>query len=152
MIGEALLVIVPALCGFGASVVTQVLVARKDRMMMALEAKRDQGEHELKLQAQRSQLERSAADLATRYLMTRQRELGMIERIIREGGGDFEQLLYIAHNLKGTGTSYGFPEITRLGAAMEEAGRKRDLAEYTRHYEELATHVRSIPAPTGSIG
>lgn len=34
--------------------------------------------------------------------------------------GDYAQLLEDFHKLKGTGTTYGLPEITELGALVEE--------------------------------
>ena len=40
---------------------------------------------------------------------------------------DFEHLRTAAHNLKGTGESYGFPDVTRIGALLEARGDNSEL-------------------------
>ena len=42
------------------------------------------------------------------------------------GEGDYERIATLAHNLKGTGAAYGFPEISVIGAEMEAAAKVRD--------------------------
>jgi hypothetical protein len=37
--------------------------------------------------------------------------------------GDFEQIRCLGHNIKGSGGSYGFDEISRIGLALEHAAR-----------------------------
>ncbi len=59
------------------------------------------------------------------------------EIIIAAKTGAFAQAARLAHNLKGTGTSYGFAEITRAGAAMEEAARSGAGAELERQASTL---------------
>jgi signal transduction histidine kinase/DNA-binding response OmpR family regulator len=40
---------------------------------------------------------------------------------------DFATIQKIAHDCKGTGAGYGFPDLSRIGAAMENAARTFDL-------------------------
>ncbi len=39
---------------------------------------------------------------------------------------DFETIENIGHNLKGNGISFGFPELSQLGASMEISARESD--------------------------
>jgi CheY-like chemotaxis protein/HPt (histidine-containing phosphotransfer) domain-containing protein len=57
---------------------------------------------------------------------------------------DFEALRIAGHNMKGTGLSYGFPEITQTGALMELAARSRDEDELRRQIDSLAAYLDQI--------
>lgn len=46
--------------------------------------------------------------------------------------GDAEGARMVGHKMKGTGSSYGFPHLTELGAAIERAALVGDLAEAAR--------------------
>jgi hypothetical protein len=46
-------------------------------------------------------------------------------------------------NHKGTGTSYGFPDITRLGAAAERAAKESDKPEVSRQMADLFACVEA---------
>jgi HPt (histidine-containing phosphotransfer) domain-containing protein len=97
------------------------------------------------LAQRQTELDRAATELSMRYLVSRQRELRIIERLIEEG--DFEELRVIAHNLKGTGSAYGYSKITNYGTLMEQAAKERNVDEFLRHYGPFAVYVRSVPAP-----
>jgi CheY-like chemotaxis protein/HPt (histidine-containing phosphotransfer) domain-containing protein len=61
---------------------------------------------------------------------------------------DFATMQKIGHNCKGTGTGYGFPEISRLGLALEQAAKACDitlLATFVDRFE------RSVEAACESI-
>ena len=50
----------------------------------------------------------------------------------------------IGHNLKGSGLSYGFAEISRIGADMELAARNQDQAMLQQCCTELDEYVRRV--------
>jgi len=52
--------------------------------------------------------------------------------------GDFSVLQTIAHNWKGTGVGYGFPEITRLGTEIELAAKAADGDSLPALIEQVA--------------
>ena len=52
------------------------------------------------------------------FLTNRWRDLEKMQAVL--AAGDFAALRTIAHNCKGTGTGYGFPEISSLGAQLEQ--------------------------------
>jgi HPt (histidine-containing phosphotransfer) domain-containing protein len=64
------------------------------------------------------------AALVPRFLANRTADIGKIRAAL--AGGDFEAIRAAGHGMKGAGGGYGFPEISRLGAAMEEGARRRD--------------------------
>jgi HPt (histidine-containing phosphotransfer) domain-containing protein len=66
------------------------------------------------------------AALVPRFLANRAADVGKIRAAL--AGGDFEAIRAAGHGMKGAGGGYGFPEISRLGAGMEEGARRRDAA------------------------
>src|ERR1035438_7967103 len=66
------------------------------------------------------------AALVPRFLANRAADVDRIRRAL--AGADFEAIRIAAHGMKGAGGGYGFPEISRLGAAMEESARRGDAA------------------------
>ncbi len=49
---------------------------------------------------------------------------------------DFDEIKFIGHNMKGSGSSFGFPEITAAGQALENAAGQRDNSGVRLAYEE----------------
>jgi len=66
------------------------------------------------------------AALVPRFLANRAADVGKIRAAL--AGADFEAIHSAAHGMKGGGGGYGFAEISRLGAAMEEGALRRDAA------------------------
>ncbi len=60
--------------------------------------------------------------------------------------GDFGTIQSIAHNCKGIGTGYGFPDITNLGAAIERAAKALDAEELTESLGEFDCHLQAVSA------
>lgn len=56
---------------------------------------------------------------------------------------DFERLRVLSHSLKGSGSSFGFAELTRLGGELERHAESRDGAAFAqqlatlKHYLEI---------------
>ncbi len=50
---------------------------------------------------------------------------------------DFAAVQTIGHNCKGTGVGYGFPDISRLGSAIEAAARVSDAGELEESLSEF---------------
>jgi HPt (histidine-containing phosphotransfer) domain-containing protein len=60
------------------------------------------------------------------------------------GAGDFETARSLGHQLKGSGGGYGFPEITRLGAEIEEAAKHHEGERLSRLAESLSEYLSAI--------
>ncbi len=50
---------------------------------------------------------------------------------------DLRSIATLAHNMRGTGASYGFPELSALGDALQEAGKRGDGEAIERLVVEL---------------
>ena len=61
------------------------------------------------------------------YLARRRQEVQVIRDLIDQS--DFERIRVLAHNMKGSGAGYGFPELSKLGAAIEKAAKAQQAAE-----------------------
>lgn len=56
---------------------------------------------------------------------------------------DFAAIQYIAHNCKGIGTGYGFPEFSRMGSTIETAAKARDVIELEKSIRQFAEYIES---------
>ena len=57
---------------------------------------------------------------------------------------DYEALSQLAHRIRGEGGSYGFEELTEIGAALEIAANAQDLAAIRKSAQELTTYLNSV--------
>jgi len=86
-------------------------------------------------------------DPAARHLLPRFIELchndvaGMRSAL---DAGDFDSLRKTGHKLKGAGGSYGFDDITRIGAAVEGAAKSADGTRSRELIEELARYLERV--------
>lgn len=87
-------------------------------------------------------LERQIAALVPRFLAHRAADVGKLRAAVAEA--DFETIRATAHRMKGAGGAYGFPEISRLGAALEECARARDAAAITGLVANLEDYLGRV--------
>ncbi|MCK4738746.1 MAG: Hpt domain-containing protein [Deltaproteobacteria bacterium] len=70
------------------------------------------------------------------------------ENVLRLRGaleaGDFEVVQHLGHDMKGTGTGYGFQLITELGAGIEAAGKAKDREEGFLLVKELEGYLSNL--------
>lgn len=59
---------------------------------------------------------------------------------------DWGRLRTLAHQLKGAGGSYGFPNLSRLGAEMEQAFQRRSSERVAEFLSELKLLTRAALA------
>lgn len=86
------------------------------------------------------------AALVPRFLGNRAADVGKIRAAL--AGADFEAVRVAAHGMKGAGGGYGFPEISRLGAAMEEGAQRRDAAAISALVASLEAFLARIEIRT----
>ena len=87
------------------------------------------------------QIPEGMEQLARNYLAARRKEAPVFQDFLEHS--DFDGIRRLAHNLKGTGTSYGFPDITRLGAAAERAAKESDKPEVSKQIADLFAYVEA---------
>jgi HPt (histidine-containing phosphotransfer) domain-containing protein len=57
---------------------------------------------------------------------------------------DLDAVYRMGHQMKGAGGSYGFQEITRFGAAIEQAAKAEDRVQLRGLVEQLADYLRRV--------
>jgi HPt (histidine-containing phosphotransfer) domain-containing protein len=60
------------------------------------------------------------------------------------GAGNFDGVCKTGHKLKGTGGSYGFDEITRIGAGIEAAAKSADRDRVQSLIVELESYLDRV--------
>jgi signal transduction histidine kinase/CheY-like chemotaxis protein len=93
------------------------------------------------------QIDPEILSLVPRFLAGRGNNIVKIRKEL--DAGSFEGIRVMGHEMKGSGESFGFTEITRLGAAIEEAALAEDaerVARLTNHLEEYLRRIKISPA------
>jgi CheY-like chemotaxis protein len=87
-------------------------------------------------------LDPSIAALRPRYLRNVEKDLNAL----RSAGAaeDYETLRRIGHNLNGTGGSFGFPQITEIGAVIERAAKEFQLNPIEVGIDRLAGYLEQV--------
>ena len=80
--------------------------------------------------------------LAPGYLAARREELLGMSALL--AASDFRSLAALAHNLKGSGTSYGFPDLTRLGIALEQSANQTDTVALNAQLADLKDYLARV--------
>jgi HPt (histidine-containing phosphotransfer) domain-containing protein len=93
---------------------------------------------------------RGLENIMPAYLAWRREEVP--ELIALLAASDFERLAKLSHNIKGTGTSYGLPDLSRIGADLEVAAKQCDtaaagaqLAQLNYFLEHLRIMTHDVP-------
>jgi CheY-like chemotaxis protein len=87
-------------------------------------------------------------DLVPGYLAARRREIGEMNEIL--AASDFASLSRLGHNLKGTASGYGFPDLVWLGCELEPSANQMDRETLHTRITELGNYldrVKLIPQP-----
>ena len=87
------------------------------------------------------------ADLVPGYVREKRRQIGDLRRLIADH--DMDRVKRIAHDIKGTGSAYGIPDVTRLGRALETAGQQRDEGGAAVLVEELDVLLARVQQQLG---
>ena len=81
-------------------------------------------------------------ELAPRYLAHRRGEVDQLrEAIDRE---DFEAVRVIGHAMRGSGSAYGFDDITALGAEIERLAKETDVPALDTVITSLTEYLDSV--------
>jgi HPt (histidine-containing phosphotransfer) domain-containing protein len=90
-----------------------------------MDPNRESGAPEGADQADEARIREKIKDLVPRYLADIRKDTVLFPALLE--ASDFERIRGIGHVLKGTGSTFGFPELTYWGAAIEESARRSDL-------------------------
>jgi CheY-like chemotaxis protein/HPt (histidine-containing phosphotransfer) domain-containing protein len=79
-------------------------------------------------------------DAAKRYISSKIQDIPRFMRYLE--AGEFEQLRILAHDIKGSGTSYGFPNLTWLASQVECAAKERNASDLSNRILELFRYTK----------
>ena len=81
-------------------------------------------------------------DLIPGYLKNRRKDIKTIIQSIETT--DFDKIRMLAHSMRGSGGGYGFMPISKIGEALEEAARLKDLKQIKKHLAELSDFLERV--------
>jgi PAS domain S-box-containing protein len=82
------------------------------------------------------------AQLSAQYLDRRRKELPTLLELL--ASSNFERLQVLAHDLKGTGSAFGFSALTTLGAALENSARQANAAKIREEMDALEQYLGRV--------
>ena len=89
-----------------------------------------------------AQVNKDLEPLIPRYLDRRHKEIETFRAQL--AAADFEALRIGGHSLKGSGGGYGFPDLTRIGGAIETAANAGDTAAIEALLAEYADYMQRV--------
>lgn len=84
----------------------------------------------------------SLREIVPGYLANRRSDVAALQAALERG--DFPAIRMTAHKIKGTGGGYGFPVLTDLGAAIENAALASDAASIAGSLAELDRYLATV--------
>ena len=81
-------------------------------------------------------------ELVPLYLNDRAKDLTALSELLESS--DFDGIVVIGHKLKGSGASFGFPEISRLGGALERAAESHETEAVRQNLAAFRRVMRNI--------
>ncbi len=76
------------------------------------------------------------------FLENRRRDVQRLEAALEQN--DLKTIEMIGHRMNGDGGGYGFSAISTMGAALEQAAARKDLAAIRRHTAELIDFLARV--------
>jgi PAS domain S-box-containing protein len=81
-------------------------------------------------------------DFVPGYLAARREELPEMMALL--AASSFVRLAVLAHDIKGTGSSFGFPALTRMGAGLENSAKLLDASALDLQLTELKDYLGRV--------
>jgi PAS domain S-box-containing protein len=81
-------------------------------------------------------------DIVPGYLASRRKEVSEMIKLL--AASDFERLSVLSHNLKGTAGGYGFPDLIRVGSALEQSANQMDRGALRIHMTDLGNYLDRV--------
>ena len=100
--------------------------------------------------ARLSEAARWLSSRAPAYLSRRASEFEVMQ--VALSMNDLLKIQRIAHDMKGTGSAYGFRRISEIGERLELAARSGHRVEVARQLDELNGLLQSLPVPRPEVG
>jgi HPt (histidine-containing phosphotransfer) domain-containing protein len=88
------------------------------------------------------EVESDLEELIPLFLEQRRKDQGVLVQAL--AAGDFEAMRTVGHGMAGAGSSYGFPEITTMGEAIERAARAHDIADMQKLSAQMSDYMERV--------
>lgn len=88
------------------------------------------------------QVEQGMEDVVPAYLEKRRKDVQTYRQALADG--DFDTLRMMGHKMKGTGAGYGFPVLTELGDAIEQAALRKDSGSIAADVDRLQWYAANV--------
>ena len=88
-----------------------------------------------------SKVDPNVVSLLPRFLANRRDDCAVMRSCL---GVDLDRIAMLAHNMKGTGAAFGFPELSRIGGELEKFARAHDDAGTRRALDELTHELTAV--------
>jgi FOG: CheY-like receiver len=80
--------------------------------------------------------------LRTDYIESMRKEVEELDKKLSPK--EFEAFRFFGHNIKGNGVAYGFPEISKYGAKIEEAANEKDYPTLVTIFNEFKNYLANV--------
>jgi HPt (histidine-containing phosphotransfer) domain-containing protein len=100
-------------------------------------------------EAMEAQFREKIKDLIPRYLADIRKDVVLLDGLLQ--AGSLERIRSIGHVLKGTGSNFGFPELTYWGAAIEESAVQADIAKLREQINAVVGFLARVDQSESSI-
>jgi HPt (histidine-containing phosphotransfer) domain-containing protein len=81
-------------------------------------------------------------DIVDSYLENRNKDVDSLLNALERG--EFEQIRHLAHDLVGTGGSFGFEDMSLIGRSLENAAANKEIKEIKLLVEDLAEYLANV--------
>lgn len=81
-------------------------------------------------------------ELAEPYLAKRKEEISVLETSLQ--AGDHKAVQSLAHKMKGVAASYGFEELSRLGAELETAAKISNAEQMAQTLRQIRDYLSRV--------
>jgi CheY-like chemotaxis protein/anti-sigma regulatory factor (Ser/Thr protein kinase) len=88
------------------------------------------------------QIPEGLEQIAPQYLKLRKEEAPRLAELLQSR--EFDPIRVLAHNMKGTGSAYGLPVLTQMGAAIESAAKASDEAALRAQIRTLGEYLALV--------
>jgi signal transduction histidine kinase/DNA-binding response OmpR family regulator len=85
-------------------------------------------------------------EIVPSYLSSRKGQIAILLNFLADS--NFEEIRKIAHDLKGTGTSFGFPELTRFGEQLQYSAMEANSLEVGRQLLQMRDYLGRVQIRT----
>ena len=81
-------------------------------------------------------------DIVDSYLEHRNRDVELLLNALDQG--EFDHIQHLAHDLVGTGGSFGFEDMSLIGRSLESAAANKETKEIKLLVEDLADYLSRV--------